>query len=64
METIAYFGIVLSRAKELLTDVERAVSQWRKIGTALGMATHELDAVQNAFEHPQRAVARREIATR
>ena len=55
----AYCRLPLPRAKSILREVERAVSQWRDTGRALGMTARELKAFEDAFEHPERAAARR-----
>ncbi len=62
MSVIAYFRISRARAKEILGDVERAVSDWRKQGRAIGMTDGELEPFVDAFEHPEREAARRRIA--
>lgn len=55
---IAYFRIPLARAREILSEIERAVSRWRESGRALGMSDRELDQFADAFEHPERKAAR------
>jgi len=54
----AIFPDFTSRANEILRRIERAISQWRKTGLALGMTNHELDQFADAFEHPEREAAR------
>lgn len=61
MSVIRYFNISSARAKETLADVERAVATWRTKGRALGMTDVELDQFADAFEHAERAAARRAI---
>ena len=46
------------RANEILSRIERALSQWRETGLALGMTNQELDQFADAFEHPEREAAR------
>ena len=58
MSVLPYFRITLLRARQILSDVERAVSQWRFVGRGLGMTTEELDQFADAFEHEERAAAR------
>jgi serine/threonine-protein kinase HipA len=58
MSVLAYFRIAPARAREILSLVERAVSQWRAVGRGLGMTASELDQFAEAFEHDQRAAAR------
>ncbi|MDO8543019.1 MAG: type II toxin-antitoxin system HipA family toxin [Opitutaceae bacterium] len=53
----AYFRIAPKRAREILQEVERAVSGWRKLGRSLGLTDRELDAFANAFEHSEREAA-------
>jgi serine/threonine-protein kinase HipA len=59
MSVIPYFRITARRARELLRDVESAVTQWRPLGRSLGMTTHELEQFAEAFEHEERSAARR-----
>ncbi len=59
MSVIPYFRISPKRAKEILGEVERAVSGWRKKGHAIGMTGAELDQFTDAFEHPEREIARK-----
>ena len=59
MSVIRYFRIPLKRAKEILGEVERAVTSWRRKGRVLGMTNAELDQFADAFEHPERQAARR-----
>lgn len=62
MSVIAYFRISIPRAKEILREVERAVSGWRKAGRALGMSPRDLEDYADAFEHPERAAAQHSSA--
>lgn len=61
VSSIAYFRIAPARAKEILSDVETAVAGWREAGRALGMDDVELDQFSEAFEHEERAAARRAL---
>ncbi|HEY2070368.1 MAG TPA: type II toxin-antitoxin system HipA family toxin [Rhizomicrobium sp.] len=61
MSVTAYFRISAARAKEILSEVERAVATWRARGRALGMSDGELDQFADAFEHAERDAARRAI---
>lgn len=54
-----YFGVPAARAVEIVGAVERAVATWREAGTTLGMTPTELDQFADAFEHAERAAARR-----
>jgi len=59
MSVIAYFRIANARAKEMLGQVEAAVASWREEGRALGMTKNELEQFVDAFEHGERAAARK-----
>ncbi len=61
MSMIRYFRIPNARAKEILREVERAVSTWRQQGRLLGMSDVELEQFGDAFEHPERDAARRQM---
>lgn len=63
LSVTAYFRISKQRAKEILTEVEHAVSGWRKQGKLLGMTPTELDQFSSAFEHSERKIARQAIST-
>lgn len=54
-----YFRIPHTRAKKILKDVERAVSNWKKVGRALGMTNRELAQFSPAFEHSERLEAKK-----
>ncbi len=62
MSVTAYFGIATPRAREILEAVETAVAGWRGEARALGMTDAELDQFADAFEHAERAAARRQSA--
>lgn len=59
MSVTAYFRIADPRARAILAEVETAVAEWRSVGRELGMARYELDSFAEAFEHSERAAARR-----
>jgi serine/threonine-protein kinase HipA len=61
MSVIAYFRIKAARAKEILSDVTHAVNGWRKTGQSVGMSEEELEPFVDAFEHGERAAAKRLI---
>ena len=61
MSALPYFRLTAARAREILGDVERAVSQWRPMGRGLGMTARELDQFAEAFEHRERTAARRQM---
>jgi serine/threonine-protein kinase HipA len=58
MSVLPYFRIAVPRARDILRQVEHAVSQWRAVGRSLGMTARELDQFVDAFEHDERAAAR------
>jgi serine/threonine-protein kinase HipA len=58
LSVLPYFRISRVRANEILSRIERALSQWRETGLALGMTNQELDQFADAFEHPEREAAR------
>lgn len=61
MSVTPYFRISLAPAKTILAEVERAVATWRETGRFIGMTEQELDRFADAFEHAERAAARRVI---
>lgn len=61
-ETLPYFRISPERGRTILADVEHAVSAWRDEAELLGLTRAEARAFETAFEHPERAVARRIVA--
>ena len=63
MSVIPYFRISAPRAREILRNVEHAVSRWRPVGRSLGMTTQELDDFAEAFEHVERSAARRHLGS-
>jgi serine/threonine-protein kinase HipA len=62
LSVIAYFRIPLARAKEMLGEIDRAISGWRDRGRVLGMSDRELDQFADAFEHPERKAARQAMS--
>ena len=58
LSVLPYFRISRERANEILSRIERALSQWRETGLALGMTKQELDQFAEAFEHHEREAAR------
>jgi serine/threonine-protein kinase HipA len=59
MEAAAYFGIKTKRAREIVAEVDGAVSNWRTRGREIGMSKVELDQFADAFEHRERLAAGR-----
>lgn len=62
LEAAPYFQVDPPRAREILREVEGAVSSWREHGRTLGMDAAELDQFADAFEHAERGNARRAVA--
>jgi serine/threonine-protein kinase HipA len=59
MEVAPYFQVKPARAREIVGEVDRAVSSWRTRGREIGMSEVELDQFADAFEHSERVAARR-----
>ncbi len=59
LSALPYFRISRTRATEILSRMEHALSQWRETGLSLGMTRQELDQFADAFEHPEREAARK-----
>ena len=59
MDAAQYFQIKLARAREIVGEVNLAVSNWRERGREIGMSEGELEQFEDAFEHNEREVARR-----
>jgi serine/threonine-protein kinase HipA len=62
MSVTAYFRIQPARAKAILREVDHVVDGWRERGLALGMTANDLEAFAEAFEHPERAAAKKAFA--
>jgi len=62
MSVIAYFRISRRRAQEILGEVERAVAGWREAARALGLSARDVEDYADAFEHPERAAARKLVS--
>ena len=61
MSAVPYFGLTLPRARDILRKVEVAVASWRTVGRNLGLTAGDLEAFETAFEHPERAAARKAV---
>jgi serine/threonine-protein kinase HipA len=53
------FGLASPRAKEIIGEVESVVSKWRMEARGIGLKSSEIDQFADAFEHPERAAARK-----
>lgn len=58
LRSAGYFGLSAARAANVVRQVEEAVGTWRTVGAAVGMSARDLDQFDDAFEHPDREVAR------
>ncbi len=52
-----YFRLTPTQARQIAREVAKAVSQWRKAATALGIPSSETEIVASAFEHEDLAQA-------
>ncbi|MFL5538870.1 MAG: type II toxin-antitoxin system HipA family toxin [Longimicrobiaceae bacterium] len=64
MAAAPYFRLSLGQAREVLGEVEGAVSRWRDRGRSIGMTRPEMEEFSEAFEHEERRVAQRLVAGR
>jgi len=62
LEAAPYFQVGPRRAREILGEVDGAVTQWRQHGRAVGMTAADLDQFADAFEHAERGNARRAVS--
>jgi len=62
MSVAPYFRIATDRAKAMLARIEHGVAGWRDVGRGIGMTSAELSQFADAFEHRERAEARRVTA--
>jgi serine/threonine-protein kinase HipA len=62
MSVAPYFRITTDRAKAMLARIEYGVAGWREVGRRIGMTPAELSQFADAFEHRERAEARRATA--
>lgn len=60
MSAARFFKLKDDRAKEIVGEVEDAVSRWREVARQpeVGMTPRECEAFEDAFEHDQRKIAR------
>ena len=56
MELVAVAALA---TREAAAAVEAAVAEWRAEARKIGMSKREIDEFVDAFEHPERAAARR-----
>ena len=55
----AYFGLSQNAARRIAHEVATSVSQWRIEAARGGIASHEIDRMSTAFEHPDLSKAAR-----
>lgn len=59
MDVREAFRIAEAEGLRMLERIERAVSDWRSIASALPIESSEMERLAPAFEHSQRDAARR-----
>jgi len=57
LSVIEDFGLNKNDAKEIISEVGYAVSQWRDVANGLGLKKREMDRMSSAFEHHDFKVA-------
>ncbi|MGD9591187.1 MAG: type II toxin-antitoxin system HipA family toxin, partial [Candidatus Berkiella sp.] len=50
MSVVNYFGLSLKQAKNIVSEVAKAVSCWRKEAKKFGISNRETDRMASAFE--------------
>lgn len=53
-----YFRLSSADAQTLVANIERATANWRQEAIALGLPRQQLDLMSDAYENPQRQIAR------
>ncbi|HEX6038225.1 HipA domain-containing protein [Longimicrobium sp.] len=64
MAAAPYFQLAPGRARQVIGEVESAVSRWRQVARQIGMTGLEIDQFADAFEHEERAAAQRAASGR
>lgn len=64
MAAAPYFQLSPGRARQVVGEVESAVSRWRQVARQIGMTVMEIDQFADAFEHEERTSAQRAASTR
>ena len=62
LHAVDRFGIDLKKARKILSEVDSAISTWRSVAKQLGMSRKDADCIAQAFEHDERALARKRAA--
>jgi serine/threonine-protein kinase HipA len=62
-EVADYFDLAPREARQIVSEVGRCVSGWRRVATKLGIAPGEVDRMSSAFDHQdlKSAVAARHV---
>lgn len=58
LDVAGYFELSPEEAREIVAEVGKAVSTWRKVAAKLGLTPVEVDRMASAFEHEDSAAAR------
>jgi serine/threonine-protein kinase HipA len=58
LSVCGYFRLSSADARTLITDIEQATANWRQEAIALGLPRQQLDLMTDAYENPQRQIAR------
>ena len=58
LDVAGYFELSPDEAREIVAEVGKAVSTWRKVAAKLGLTPAEVDRMSSAFEHEDSAAAR------
>jgi serine/threonine-protein kinase HipA len=59
MEVAGYFELDAGKAREIASQVGRAVSKWRDEAARQGLTKQEIDRMASAFEHEDLQLANR-----
>ena len=52
LEVMEWFGVGPGRAREIVSDVRRAVSRWRAVARGAGLTLRDCDRMASAFLEP------------
>lgn len=58
LSQVELFGLSLIDAKAIVSEVGRAVSEWRNVATQVGQTENRIDRMSSAFEHEDLELAR------
>ena len=51
LEVAEYFEVSMDRSREIVSEVGRAVYEWRRTASVLGATRKEIDRMASVFEH-------------